>query len=161
MGQVEGGGASVSKASARSLLWPLGRDESAPGEGSGEWRLHGRSNQMSRGVGDGQRNDGVRSGSHGASGEVFDVDMRFFSRYLGGVLLEGGSETTSAFLQWIILAMIAFPEAQKKAQAELDRIVGPHRLPTLDDLPNLPYIQAVVREVRCFIKLKNSSLKDM
>jgi cytochrome P450 len=31
-------------------------------------------------------------------------------------------------------------------QAELDRVVGRDRTPTLDDFPDLPYIQAVIKE---------------
>jgi hypothetical protein len=36
--------------------------------------------------------------------------------YLGGVMIEGGSMTSSSWLQNLALAMISFPEAQKKAQ---------------------------------------------
>ncbi|CAE6523007.1 unnamed protein product [Rhizoctonia solani] len=36
--------------------------------------------------------------------------------YLGGVMIEGGSDTTSSWLQSLVLALAAFPEAQKKAQ---------------------------------------------
>ena len=39
--------------------------------------------------------------------------------------------------------MALYPEAQKKAQAEIDAVVGPNRLP---DRPSLPYINAVVKE---------------
>ena len=42
--------------------------------------------------------------------------------------------------------MIAHPEFQKRAQAELDEVVGRSRAPTFSDAPNLPYIQAMVRE---------------
>jgi cytochrome P450 len=42
--------------------------------------------------------------------------------------------------------MIAHPEIQKRAQDELDIVVGRSRPPTLADAPNLPYIQALVRE---------------
>jgi hypothetical protein len=44
--------------------------------------------------------------------------------------------------------MVAFPETQKKAQEELNSVVGRQRFPTLDDLQNLPYIRAIIREVR-------------
>lgn len=46
----------------------------------------------------------------------------------------------------LILALLLHPEVQKKAQAELDRVVGQERLPTLEDEPNLPYITAIFRE---------------
>lgn len=45
------------------------------------------------------------------------------------------------------LAMAVFPEVQKRAQAELDRVVGPDRLPEYDDLEHLPYIRAISMEV--------------
>ena len=44
------------------------------------------------------------------------------------------------------LAMSLYPEVQKKAQAELDRIVGRNRLPNFDDLESLIYINAIVKE---------------
>lgn len=45
------------------------------------------------------------------------------------------------------LAMVTHPEVQKKAQAELDAVVGSTRLPTFSDRPNLPYIDNVLKEV--------------
>ena len=43
------------------------------------------------------------------------------------------------------MAMCLYPDAQKKAQAELDLVLG-GRLPEFNDRPNLPYINAVVKE---------------
>ena len=42
--------------------------------------------------------------------------------------------------------MVLYPEIQKKAQAELDTVVGPNRLPDFYDRPSLPYINAIVKE---------------
>jgi cytochrome P450 len=42
--------------------------------------------------------------------------------------------------------MIAHPEIQKRAQDELDAVVGRSRPPTFADAPNLPFIQALVKE---------------
>ena len=42
--------------------------------------------------------------------------------------------------------MALYPEVQKKAQAEIDTVVGPKRLPDFHDRPSLPYINAVVKE---------------
>ena len=39
------------------------------------------------------------------------------------------------------------PEIQRKAQAEIDRVVGSDRFPTFADQPDLPYVDAVVKEV--------------
>lgn len=46
--------------------------------------------------------------------------------------------------------MIAYPECQRKAQEEIDAVVGSKRLPELEDLPNLPYVQAVIKETHRF-----------
>lgn len=43
--------------------------------------------------------------------------------------------------------MALFPEVQRKAQAELDRVVGPTRLPEFEDLDNMPYMRAVIMEI--------------
>ena len=43
--------------------------------------------------------------------------------------------------------MVLYPEVQKKAQAEIDTVIGPNRLPDFGDRPSLPYINAVVKEV--------------
>jgi len=43
--------------------------------------------------------------------------------------------------------MIAFPEVQRRAQAELDTVVGRDRVPTFADAPRLPYVSAVIKEV--------------
>jgi cytochrome P450 len=58
-----------------------------------------------------------------------------------------GFETTSASLMWWTTAMAAFPDVQRRAQAELDTVIGRTRLPTFADAPRLPYVRAIVREV--------------
>jgi len=50
-------------------------------------------------------------------------------------------------LQAFFLAMVLNPEVLKKAQGELDRVVGKGRLPEFSDRDNLPYTDAVVKEV--------------
>jgi cytochrome P450 len=46
--------------------------------------------------------------------------------------------------------MLKHPNVQRKAQAELDSVVGSQRLPSLADRQHLPYVDAVVKEVmRC------------
>jgi len=53
-----------------------------------------------------------------------------------------GAETTSATVEAAILHMVLFPEAAKKAQAELDAVIGKKRLPMLGDRPDVPYVTA-------------------
>lgn len=39
-----------------------------------------------------------------------------------------------------------YPEVQAKAFEELDHVIGHDRLPTLEDIDNLPYIEALWKE---------------
>ncbi|KIJ97388.1 hypothetical protein K443DRAFT_681535 [Laccaria amethystina LaAM-08-1] len=59
----------------------------------------------------------------------------------------GGADTTSSAVETFILAMLNFPEIQRKAQEEVDRVVGRSRLPDFADEADLPYLSAVVKEV--------------
>ncbi|RDA86099.1 hypothetical protein CP532_1168 [Ophiocordyceps camponoti-leonardi (nom. inval.)] len=56
-------------------------------------------------------------------------------------------ETSSAALTTFISAMVMFPEAQRRAQEEIDRLIGTDRLPRLEDRARLPYVEALVKEV--------------
>ena len=67
-------------------------------------------------------------------------------RFLGGVLMEGGSDTTSSLILAIVQAMIHYPEVQRKAQAQIDEVVGAGRSPQWSDLKRLPYINMIVKE---------------
>ena len=58
-----------------------------------------------------------------------------------------GSDTTRAVLEWWALAMLLYPDVQKRAQQELDTVVGRSGIPTFADMPRLPYINALVKEV--------------
>ncbi|XP_005923249.1 cytochrome P450 2J2 [Haplochromis burtoni] len=63
-------------------------------------------------------------------------------------LIEAGTETSSTTLRWALVFMINYPEIQEKVQAEIDRVVGQSRLPTLTDRPKLPYTDAVIHETQ-------------
>lgn len=43
--------------------------------------------------------------------------------------------------------MILFPEVQRKGQEEIDRVIGRGRLPSLADRDQLPYLNAMEKEV--------------
>jgi len=44
--------------------------------------------------------------------------------------------------------MMNNPEIQKRAQLEIDKVVGFDRLPNFNDLPALPYVGALIRELK-------------
>jgi cytochrome P450 len=47
----------------------------------------------------------------------------------------------------LFLALVLFPQVQRRAQTELDAVIGRDRLPTFDDRPHLPYIEALCKEL--------------
>ncbi|KAJ6552261.1 cytochrome P450 [Mycena vulgaris] len=59
----------------------------------------------------------------------------------------GGSDTTAAQLEAFFLAMSLYPEVQAAAQREIDQVVGNDRLPHISDRAQLPYINALCKEV--------------
>lgn len=84
-------------------------------------------------------------------------------KWTAGSLYTGGADTVRAIsiesstdysnikqtvsaLSCFYLAMALYPEVQKKAREELDRVLGPNKLPTFDDRDKLLYIEAIVKE---------------
>ncbi len=45
------------------------------------------------------------------------------------------------------LAMLKFPEVQKRGQEEIDRVVGTNRLPELTDRDSLRMFRAICTEI--------------
>ncbi|XP_076873292.1 cytochrome P450 2J2-like [Brachyhypopomus gauderio] len=75
----------------------------------------------------------------------FNIDSLVFSTL---DLFEAGTETTATTMRWALLYMMKFPQIQKKVQAEIDRVIGQSRQPTLDDRANMPYTEAVIHETQ-------------
>ncbi|KAA1476628.1 cytochrome P450 [Dentipellis sp. KUC8613] len=67
--------------------------------------------------------------------------------WLAGAIYLAGAETSSTAMAWFMLAMLLYPDVQQRAQEEIDNVVGRSRTPTFADLNQLPYIQAVSKEI--------------
>ncbi len=50
-----------------------------------------------------------------------------------------------------VLAMLKYPEVQRRAQEEVDSVVGKDRLPTFEDREHLPYVRAVCTEILRYV----------
>ncbi|XP_044492380.1 cytochrome P450 78A5-like [Mangifera indica] len=57
-----------------------------------------------------------------------------------------GTDTVAILLEWVLARMALHPEIQSRAQAEIDAVVGKLRAVFDSDIPNLPYLQAIVKE---------------
>ncbi|KAG1820032.1 cytochrome P450, partial [Suillus variegatus] len=58
----------------------------------------------------------------------------------------GSYETIISVLTVFALAMVSYPNVQKRAQVEIDSVVGRDRLPTFEDRASLPYVESVLRD---------------
>ncbi|OWM67194.1 hypothetical protein CDL15_Pgr000646 [Punica granatum] len=61
-------------------------------------------------------------------------------------LLIAGVDTTSASIQWAMVELFNCPEVLTKLRYEIDSVVGSTRLINESDVPNMPYLQAIVKE---------------
>jgi len=77
------------------------------------------------------------------NGQILDEDV--ISRITSTSFAAGADTSVSTILSFM-LAMTIHPEVQRKAHAELDRVVGSDRLPTFEDRSQLPYIEALCKE---------------
>ncbi|KAL6973453.1 hypothetical protein U1Q18_027637 [Sarracenia purpurea var. burkii] len=98
-------------------------------------------------------NGGV--GADESSGDFVDVlldlekENKLSDLDMNAVLWEmifRGTDTVAILLEWIVARMVLHPDIQAKAQSEIDSIVGKDRLVSDSDLPNLPYLLAIVKE---------------
>lgn len=67
--------------------------------------------------------------------------------YVIGVFLEASVGVTPAVLQVFVMAMVLYPSVLARAHQEIDTVVGLGRAPKSKDMPNLPYINALVNEI--------------
>ncbi|EIM84081.1 CyP450 monooxygenase [Stereum hirsutum FP-91666 SS1] len=82
--------------------------------------------------------------------EITDNFRREYAiKSIAGTVYVAGYDTTASVLNTFCLVMTLFPDVQRRAQAEIDRVVGPSsdRLPEFSDQESLPYITAIVKEI--------------
>jgi cytochrome P450 len=61
-------------------------------------------------------------------------------------IFAGGVDSSTLTMEWALSELICHPTIMKKAQEELDTIVGRARPVLMSDLPNLIYLQAIIKE---------------
>ncbi|KAK7697636.1 hypothetical protein SLS64_013375 [Diaporthe eres] len=82
----------------------------------------------------------LRTGQQDKS--ISDEDIQWTAASLYGADID----TTGSTLRAFFLAMSVFPDVQRRAQNEIDEVVGRSRLPRHEDRANLPCVNAVVKE---------------
>nr|GFA15551.1 cytochrome P450 93A3-like [Tanacetum cinerariifolium] len=61
-------------------------------------------------------------------------------------IIVAGTDTSASTLDWALAELINHPNIMKKAAKEIYQVVGKDRLVQESDIPNLPYLQAIVKE---------------
>ena len=64
----------------------------------------------------------------------------------GQDLIAGGTDTSATTLEWAMSEVLRQPNIANKATEELDRVIGRNRWVEEKDIPQLPYIDAIVKE---------------
>ncbi|KAI8675975.1 hypothetical protein NCS57_00500400 [Fusarium keratoplasticum] len=65
---------------------------------------------------------------------------------LTGNFIGAGVDTTTSTMLTFVLAMCLNPDVQRKAQEEIDGVIGHDRYPDWSDQENLPYLAAIINE---------------
>uniref|UniRef100_A0A5B7BMZ4 Flavonoid 3'-monooxygenase n=1 Tax=Davidia involucrata TaxID=16924 RepID=A0A5B7BMZ4_DAVIN len=61
-------------------------------------------------------------------------------------LIAGGTDTSATIVEWAMSELLKQPHLIKKATEELDRVIGRERWVEERDIPQLPYIDAIMKE---------------
>ncbi|KAH7099929.1 cytochrome P450 [Auriculariales sp. MPI-PUGE-AT-0066] len=75
-----------------------------------------------------------------------DADELLIKEILNNMYV-AGADTLIGTTSWFILAMSLFSDVQRHAQTEIDALTDGTRLPSMDDRPSLPYLDALFKEV--------------
>ncbi|KAH8073380.1 cytochrome P450 [Cristinia sonorae] len=78
--------------------------------------------------------------------EDYTEEREFSLKTSAASIYAGGADTTAGQLHGILLLMLLNEEVQKKAQQEIDAVIGAERLPDYGDRVNLPYVEACITE---------------
>ena len=84
----------------------------------------------------------IRNEKEGRANEASIADLKGAA---GAIAVAGGNTTWSTIII-CILNMIRDPDVQKKAQKEIDEVIGGERLPNFEDRAKLPYLENIIKE---------------
>ncbi|XVF37233.1 hypothetical protein REPUB_Repub19eG0128900 [Reevesia pubescens] len=76
-------------------------------------------------------------------------EMQLTRNHIKALILDfltAATDTTAIALEWALAELINHPEVLKKAQKEIDEVVGNNRLAEESDSPRLEYLQAIIKE---------------
>ncbi|XP_047315585.1 cytochrome P450 CYP82D47-like [Impatiens glandulifera] len=78
--------------------------------------------------------------------DIDDYDADTINKATCSILNIGGAESTASMITWTICLLMNHHHVLRKVEEELDIFVGKGRLVEESDIPNLVYLQAVLKE---------------
>ncbi|KZS88719.1 cytochrome P450, partial [Sistotremastrum niveocremeum HHB9708] len=78
--------------------------------------------------------------------DILDEEHEDHVRHAAAGMYLGAADTTPGVLMTFFLCMTLFPEPQRRAQEEINRVIGKDRLPVMADRDDLPYVNALIKE---------------
>ncbi|KAG8788402.1 hypothetical protein FRC12_014605 [Ceratobasidium sp. 428] len=80
----------------------------------------------------------------GLKASAEDIDL---IRWSCASLFGGGSSTSVGIIATFFILIPLYPEFARRAQEEIDSVTSRDRLPNLEDIPRMPYFNALLQEV--------------
>ncbi|KAG0447237.1 hypothetical protein HPP92_028463 [Vanilla planifolia] len=80
-----------------------------------------------------------------AGGEPEHISKAAIKGFIADLFV-AGTDTSAIVIEWAMTEMLRKPSILQRAQEEMERVVGRHRLLEESDIPNLPYLQAISKE---------------
>ncbi|THU91997.1 cytochrome P450 [Dendrothele bispora CBS 962.96] len=93
----------------------------------------------------------ISAGDYGELSKAAEQEgesMEDVYRSTSGVAYFAASDTTVSLVMTAIVVLSRNPDVQAKVHKELDSVVGPSRLPDFNDREDLPYLEAILKEVQ-------------
>ncbi|KAJ6489644.1 cytochrome P450 [Mycena vitilis] len=78
------------------------------------------------------------------AGTIDDYEHKI--KWTAGAMYGAGGETTYSTVLIFIMLMAMHPGIQSRVHEEVDRVVGKDRLPVIADRPEMPFLNAVIKE---------------